>query len=128
MEEILRAYEEGHAAVLVVGRSVYDLVVDEGKMRPMLEALRRAFRQRFGMALLRYSLAGGLDWDEVRLDDERDRRTIRNVLQAHHLLEPKREDHDEATQVIRGIVSLCRTPTDGLQWADGTPMRFAFLF
>lgn len=127
MQEILRAYEEGHAALHVVGRSLDDLVVDEGKLRPMIEAMRRACRQRFGMALLRYSLAGGLDWDETRLEDERDRRSIRNVLQAHHLLEVRREE-SEVTQIIRGIFSLCRTPTDGLQWADGSPLRFCFLF
>jgi hypothetical protein len=127
MQEILTAYEEGHNALLVVGRSLYDFVVEDGKVRPMVEGLRRTVRQRFGMALLRYSLAGGLDWDEARVDDDRDRRTIRGVLQAHQLLEPRRDDN-EATRIIRGIVSLCRTPTDGLQWADSTPMRFAFLF
>lgn len=127
MQEILRAYEEGHTALFVVGRSLYDFVVEDGKVRPMVEALRRCIRQRFGMALLRYSLAGGLDWDEVRMDDERDRRTVRGVLQAHHLLETGQNDN-EPIRIIRGIVSLCRTPTDGLQWADGTGMRFAFLF
>src|SRR5579884_2206101 len=126
MEEILRAYEQGHAALLVVGRSPYDLVVDEGKLRPMMEAFRRACRERFGMALLRYSLAGGLDWDDARFEDERDRRTVRNVLQAHRLLETGR-DESEVTQVIRGILSLCRTPSHGLQWADGSPMQFCFL-
>jgi hypothetical protein len=127
MQEILHAYDEGHSALFVVGRSLYDFVVEDGKLRPMVEAMRRAIRQRFGMALLRYSLAGGLDWDEVRMDDERDRRTVRGVLQAHQLLETRQNDN-EPIRIIRGIVSLCRTPTEGLQWADGTPMRFAFLF
>jgi len=126
MQEILTAYEDGHSAMLVVGRSLSDFVVEDGKLKPMVEAMRCAFRRRFGMALLRYSLAVGLDWDEARIDDERDRRTIRGVLQAHHLTEA-REQANEPTGVIRGIVSLCRTPTEALRWAEGTPMRFAFL-
>jgi AAA+ superfamily predicted ATPase len=128
MEEILRAYEQGHSALLVTGRSLYDLAVDrDNKLRPLVELLRRESRSRYGMVLVTYSMAGGLDWDESRVDDERDRRTVQSALRAHRLLDIP-QDHNELVRVIRGISSLSRTPTEGLRWADERPMRFAFLF
>lgn len=128
VERILEAYERGYPAILVTGRSLYDLVVDEeGKLRPLIEVLRRACRSRYGMVFITYSMAGGLDWDSSRIRDERDRRLIGQALQAHHLLDIP-PDQNEVVRVIRGIASLSRTPTEGLRWSDGSPMKFAFLF
>jgi hypothetical protein len=128
VQEILQAYDEGHPALLVMGRSLYDLVLDEeGKMRPLLEVLRRILRARYGMVFITYSMAGGLDWDASRITDERDRRLIETALQAHNLHDIP-SDENEVVRVIRGISSLSRTPTAGLKWADGKGMRFAFCF
>jgi hypothetical protein len=125
-EPILQAYEEGYAALLVTGRSLYDLVADEeGRLLTLVEHLRRRFRSRAGMLTVTYSLAGGLDWDAERIADQRDRRTIETVLRAHHLLDVA-PGVDEVVRVLRGIGSLARTHTDSLAWADGTPMRFLF--
>ncbi len=124
---IVRAYEEGHRALFITGRSVYDLVVaPDGKIRTLLEQLRRTLRESHGMVLVQYSLAGGLDWDEQRIPEERDRRTIRNALSSHQL-DGSLGDHDEVLRVIRGVSSLSRTPTEGLRWANGASMGFAFL-
>jgi hypothetical protein len=128
IEEIFRAYDEGYSAVLATGRSLYDLVLDtEGKLRPLLEVLRRDSRTRYGMVLVTYSMAGGLDWDASRIDDDHDRRIIENALRTHRLLDIP-QDQNELVRVIRGISSLSRTPTEGLQWTNGRPLRFAFLF
>lgn len=128
IDSILGRVEEGYAAFLLTGRSLHDLVVDpaDGKLRPLREALRRACADRFGMAFVQYSMAGGLEWGHGRLDDERDRRTIEQALRTHHLLEIA-QDQNEAVRVVRGIHALSRTPAAGLAWADGRPMRFAFL-
>ncbi len=128
MDAIFRAYEEGHSALFVTGRSLYDLVVDkEGKLRPIVEMLRREGRSRYGMLLITYSMAGGLDWDQSRVDDEQDRRTVQNALRTHNLWDIP-QDQNELVRVIRGISSLSRTPTEGLKWVDGRLMKFAFLF
>jgi len=128
IQQTLRAYEEGHPALLVTGRSLYDLVLSsDRKIRPLLEALRCSVRAQYGMVLITYSMANGLDHDASRIDDERDRRTIENALRAHHLLEIPR-DQNEVVRVIRGISSLSRTPTTGLKWANGSDLRFAFCF
>lgn len=127
IEEIFKAYDEGYRALRLSGRSLYDLVVDDGKLRPLIEALRRACRSRYGLHLVTYSMAGGLDWDSSRVENQSDRRTIEKVLQTHHLLNIP-QDQNEVVRVIRGISSLSRTPTDTLKWADGRNIRFAFLF
>jgi ATPase family associated with various cellular activities (AAA) len=125
---ILQSYDEGHPALFVSGRSPYDLMLDDEKtIRPMMGILRRALRAQYGMVLVTYSLASGLDYDAERIEDERDRRLIETALEAHHLRNIK-QDQNEVVRVIRGISSLSRTPTAGLKWADGRDMRFAFVF
>src|SRR5437764_2044886 len=44
---VLSAYEEGHAALLLTGRTIYELVLDsDNKIRPLVEELRRSCRLR----------------------------------------------------------------------------------
>jgi hypothetical protein len=39
IEKIFQAYEEGHPAVLLTGRSLYDLITEaDNKIRPLLDA------------------------------------------------------------------------------------------
>jgi hypothetical protein len=125
---IFRAYERDVPALLLTGRSLYDLVVHEGgeSVCTLLEHLRRHCRREYGMATLTYSLAGGLDWDAPRIDDERDRDTIETALRAHDLYDVE-PDENEAVRILRGINSLAGAPTGSLRWADGQPMRFLFL-
>ena len=123
---VFQAYEEGRPALLLTGRSLYDLIADGGgKIRPLMEVLRRECRERYGMLLVTYSLAGGLDWDASRLEDP-DRRRIQETLRAHHLLDVP-QDQNEVAGVIRGISSLSRAPAQNMQWADGKALRFCFL-
>ncbi len=125
-DRILGAYEDGHAGLLVSGRGLYDVVADGGSILTIHEHLRRHARVAHGMAMVTYSIAAGLQWDEARIDDERDRRTIGGALRANNLHELK-ADAAELTRVMRGITSLARTSTDGMQWADGSAMRFLIL-
>ncbi len=123
IERILGAFEEGHPALLVTGRSLYDLAADgDGKMRPLLEVLRRAVRSRYGMWLVTYSLAGGLDWNGSRLANEQDQRAVESALRGHGLVDIP-ADEKELMRVIRGLSSLARTPA-GLKWSDGADLRF----
>lgn len=128
IQEICQVYEEGYSSIFITGRSLYDLVVaSDGKIRPLYEVLRRELHLRYGMVMITYSMANGIDWDESRIKDERDRKTILSALKTHRLTDIP-QDQNEIIRVIRGISSLSRTPTTGLNWADGKPMRFAFLF
>ena len=123
VERILAAFEEGRPALLVTGRSLYDLAADgDGKIRPLLELLRRAVRSRYGMWLVSYSLANGLDWQSSRLANEQERRAVEAALRQHGLFDVP-ADQNELVRVIRGLSSLARTPA-GLKWTDGSDLRF----
>jgi len=129
-ELILQEYEEGHSALLVTGRSPFDLVVDGStggavpNLRPMIERLRAECQRRHGMVLVTYSLADGLDWDSSIIADEGDRQKVQGVLRAHHLNDVAQDDN-EIARVLRGISSLARQPTNS-QWKNGNPIRFCF--
>jgi hypothetical protein len=126
LEAIFKAYDEGYRALRVSGRSLYDLVADENKMRPLVEAFRIACRSRYGMHVITYSMAGGLDWDSGRISDKNERSAIEKMLRAHQLLNIP-QDENEVVRVIRGISSMSKTPMDTLNWSDGRNIRFAFL-
>ncbi|MFC1539886.1 AAA family ATPase [Gemmatimonadota bacterium] len=127
IEVILDAYVEGRAAVLITGRSEHDLCTDEdhSRIRPFLEVLRRELRSKHDLALITYSMAGGLDYDPSRYENEADQRTMENALRANDLLNIP-PDQNEVIRVIRGVARMSRTPTEGLNWSDGKPLRFVF--
>lgn len=129
LQQISHAYESGRAALLLTGRSPYDLITtpNEGVIQTLHEALRRYLRQNYGMLLLTFTRSGGFDWDKSRIEDERDRRNIEKVLQTHQLHQIVQDEHETA-RVIRGVTSLLRNPPQGLRWANGADMRFAVLF
>jgi AAA+ superfamily predicted ATPase len=129
LEPIFLAFDEGRPALLVTGRSLYDHVApedEEGKIRPFVEVLRREVRQRYGMVLVSYSLAGGIDWGSSLIENTEDRRTIEGALRTHNLLNVQ-QDQNELVRVIRGVSSLARTPAKGLKWVEGKDLRFLLL-
>jgi hypothetical protein len=127
IDEIFRPYEEGQAAVLLSDRSLLDLEIDatDGKLRPAVEILRREARRRHGMLCITYSLAGGVDWQSESLS-QKDRSSIEGELRRHGFLDVAQDEH-EVVRIMRAIASLSRTRTEALTWADGAPLRFAFL-
>jgi len=124
IEPILQAYTEGHPALLLSGRSLYDFVTDDSRLRPLLEFLRRTLFREYGMVFITYSLANGLQWFESWITDEADRCTVREVLRNSHLLEIA-PSANEMVAVVRGIAALSRANTENLKWKDGRAMRFA---
>lgn len=126
---VFQAYEEERRAILLTGRSLADLEIDpeDGKIRPLREIFRKAMRQRYGIVVLEYSLAGGLDWDRGKLDEPADRATIENALRGHGLHDVPR-DREELVRVVFGVSRMSRSPVGDLRWSDGRPMRFAFHF
>jgi hypothetical protein len=128
LTEIFRPYLEGQPAIFLSNRSLFDLVVDDdGKVRPLIEAVRREARVRHGMACVSYSLATGTEWLSSCVEEDKDRNTIEKVLQEHHLLNIP-QDQNEVVRVIRGVASLSRMNTQGLKWSNGDDLRFAFIF
>lgn len=122
---ILKAYSEGNAALLVTGRSLYDFVADESRLRTLLEVLRRELFRHHGMLLVTYSLANGIQWFEDWVPNEKDRSQIREAFRSSRLLEAP-PGSSEVVSVVRGISNLSRANLAPLKWQDGRPMRFAF--
>lgn len=131
LELIYQAVNEGHSALLLSGRNLGDLdSYTEGKqigqIGPLLEIFRGELRSKYGMVLITYSRAEGVDFDPTSIEKEKDQKTIETILKSHNLQNIP-QDEDEIAQVIRGVASLCRTPTQGLTWLSGEKMRFCFL-
>lgn len=123
---IFEAYNEGYRALRLSGRSFYDLIADERKLRPTMEVLRQVSRSQYGLHMITYSMAGGLDWDGGRFDNAQDRKSVENILKSHQLLNIP-QDQNEVARVIRGISLLSRTPNDSMKWSDGRNLRFLFI-
>jgi Arc/MetJ family transcription regulator len=125
-DAILQAYEQGIAVALVTGRSLRDLCLDEdGKIRPILEVLRRRLLQRYRMVLVTYSMAEGLQWSRQGLG-EPERQAVEGALRSNALLDGLRHD-SELVRVVRGIASVARGAGDSQRPAGDRPVRFCFL-
>ena len=63
IDPILDAYRAGHQTLLVSGRSLFDLHINErGELRPLRSTLIRRVKEEFGMATLVFNLALGPRW------------------------------------------------------------------
>ena len=124
-DPILQAYEHGTAVALLTGWSLRDLCLDaDGRIRPILEVLRRRLLQRHRMVLVTYSMAEGLHWSRQGLDDG-ERQAVEGLLRWNGLEGP-RQDH-ELVCVVRGIATLARGVEDSRRLAGDRPVRFCFL-
>src|SRR5437867_1708883 len=85
LSTVFEAFDEGAAALLLSGRSLYDLTCHEEQLRTLVEVFRREAWRR-GLHVVTYSLAAGLDYDASRVQDARDGQTIEQALRAHKLL------------------------------------------
>jgi hypothetical protein len=71
---LLDAYRSGHQTMLLSGRSLFDLDVDErGELRPLSNTLSRRVKEEFGMATLEFDLALGArwQWDAFSADERK---------------------------------------------------------
>lgn len=63
LASILDAYRAGHQTLLVSGRSLFDLHINErGELRPLRHTLIRMVKEEFGMGTLLFNLALGPRW------------------------------------------------------------------
>jgi hypothetical protein len=126
VEPILTALGAGGIPVLWAGRSPRDLDVDaDGKIRPLIEGLRRQLRERLGAVLLAYSKATGLVWDTADLRDHGVRNVVESGLRAHELIDLGGPGGNLAP-FMAAVWRFLRAPSGG-SWPDGRPLRFALL-
>jgi hypothetical protein len=126
IEPLVQPFLAGGGAVLWAGRSPRDYDVDEdGKIRPLVEGLRRTLREHLGMVLLTYSKATGLIWDTQDVRNEGVRDAVEAGLRAHELLDLGAPGGNLAP-FMSALWGLLRTPP-GASWPDKRPLHFALL-
>jgi ATPase family associated with various cellular activities (AAA) len=81
IDPILDACRAGHQTLLVSGRSLFDLHVNErGEVRPLRHSLMRRAKEEFGMGALQFNLAIGARWNWDSFGDG-ERQTFERKLQ-----------------------------------------------
>jgi len=97
IDPILNAYRAGQQTILVSGRTLFDLHIDEnGDLRSLRHTLMRRAREEFGMATLVFNLALGARWSFEGFSMEQ-RRAFEAKLEASRL-----PMHDEVRNDSRG--------------------------
>ncbi|HPA16147.1 MAG TPA: hypothetical protein PLU30_00270 [Verrucomicrobiae bacterium] len=97
IEPILDAYRAGHQTLLVSGRSLLDLHINErGELRPLRHTLIRRAKEEFGMATLVFNLALGPRWCWDAFSPN-ERRAFESKLAAAHI-----PLQDEARNTLTG--------------------------
>jgi AAA+ superfamily predicted ATPase len=82
VESIIDACKAGHQTLLVSGRSLFDLHLNEqGEIRPLRHTLIRRAKEEFKMATLLFNLALGPRWSWEAFADE-ERKSYEQKLQA----------------------------------------------
>ncbi|HEY1049931.1 MAG TPA: ATP-binding protein [Prosthecobacter sp.] len=82
VDTLLHHFASGHRAIMVTGRSLWDLHLDDqGQVRPLRHTLFRHARERHQMAALGFNLAQGAVWELVGQPPQ-ERRRIEADLRA----------------------------------------------
>jgi hypothetical protein len=85
IEAIIDACKAGHQILLVSGRSLFDLHLNEhGKVRPLRHTLIRCAKEEFGMATLLFNLALGPRWSWEGFSDQ-ERKSYEHKMQESEI-------------------------------------------
>lgn len=125
VDPLLAAYAEDYRAILLTGqRELDDLVVGiGGRLRTIEDELRRVLFRDAGLALVEYSLAGGLFAESGHLEPG-DREALVAVLQLFGSGPSAANSRAEPVRAMRALASALRTPP-AASWADGRDLRLA---
>lgn len=131
VEQILKPFNEGKACIVLSGRDLNDLSVnDENRIQPLVEILRtEAFQAN--LILVQYSRSAGVTCDIDSLTDS-ERNQVLNTLNQIGLTNKKNgnscgcDEEDEFTGIVRSLLRLGET-THNLKFRDGRPIRFMII-
>lgn len=132
-KDIFAPYEvEGHSTIILTGRSIYDDECREDGSISTLVKLMAEYAKNLHLAMIRYSLAHGVVVPYSMYDKE-DSETIKKTLSTNGITNTKCSSGDckasqELVDILRGISSLTSGNGSEINWKDGQPMKFLFLF
>lgn len=69
--QILKPYEEGKSCIVLQGRSLYDLELNQdGQIQPLIEILKTEAFRKHNIVTIKYSRSLGITYDLTELNDE----------------------------------------------------------
>ena len=119
IDPILDAYRSGHQTLMLSGRSLFDLHINEhGELRPLRHTLIRRAKEEFGMATLLFNLALGPRWNFEGFNAN-ERRDFESKLKAAQLpLDQEvgnnlsRQTHERAFDLLKSIQKTIEKGSD----------------
>jgi hypothetical protein len=137
VKQIFKPFEEGMAATLLTGRTIYDLdVKNDTSTTTLLNLIGDYAYREHGMAYIRYSLSQGII--KPRIMNGNDQNVAVTTLREIGIMEEESKcapgDCKEAAgqkviDILQGILELASTKKYlDLKWSDGRPLRFMFQF
>jgi len=129
VEKILNPYLEGKNVIILQGRELQDLDLnEEGIIQPLIEILRKETLRNNNLILVRYSLSSGVNYDLSELNrEERDNVTKILCDLSIYNTNVNNSDDTEVIRIMRGLLKLGQTK-HGLKLRDGKELKFLIIF
>jgi hypothetical protein len=128
IDPILEAHRAGAQALLVSGRSLLDLHIDEaGQLRPLRHTLMRRVREEFGMATLVFNLALGARWSWEGFSDEQ-RREFEGRLDLRNLpLQQELRDDSRGREPLERACAFLKAVYQTIERGSEIPPIFVLI-
>lgn len=130
-QNIMQPYKDGRTAIILRGRDLFDLEVNEkNQLTPLIEMLREEAFKSHQLVLIEYSKSTGITYD-LRLLNNEEKSNVTKCLNdlglctksGHH----SDNDDPEFTRIIRGLMKLSQSDSK-VFLRDGVPLKFLVLF
>jgi len=128
--QILQPYTEGKSCIIIQGRSLYDLELNQNKqIQPLIELLRTQALIKHNLVMVQYSMSTGVTYD---LDDlnKNERNNVIRILSdlgiRNNIGNKAAGDETEFVNILRALLRLGQSTTQ-LTLRDGVPLRFLVL-
>ncbi len=130
-QAIMQPYKEGRTAIILRGRDLYDLEVnDKQQLTPLIEILREDTFKTHQLVLIEYSKSSGITYD-LRMLNSEEKNNVTKCLNDLGLCTKTTSrtntDEPEFTRIIRGLLKLSQSDSK-VFLRDGVPLKFLVLF
>lgn len=130
VEQILQPYAEGKSCIILQGRSLYDLELNQqNQIQPLIELLRAQALTNHNLVMVQYSMSTGVTYDLSDLN----KTESNNVIRILSELDIKNSsgtkvvgNESEFVNILRALLRLGQQTTQ-LTLRDGVPLRFLVL-
>ena len=130
IKQILQPYTEGKSCIIIQGRSLYDLELNqENKIQPLIELLRTQALTQHNLVMVQYSMSTGVTYDLNDLN-KNERNNVTGILSdlgiKNNIGNKAAGDETEFVNILRALLRLGQHKTR-LTLRDGVPLRFLVL-